>query len=162
MRIRELAPRSWYYFRIGYNTYLVFLIGYGSTLVTVYYLAIKNIPELQSIFQRFSLFAVLATFVGVPVSVLIGWIHTKRSGLWKAEIDIGVEANPYYYRLPPGYNKEAIFPTYLEILRLVKRLSERANVLTAEDKTEIDNLEKKLKILIEGGYVGVPKRRMDL
>ena len=70
MRIEELASRSWYYFRIGYNTYLVFLLGYSSTLVTVYYLAIRNIPELQSLFQRFWLFAVLATVIWVPASVM--------------------------------------------------------------------------------------------
>jgi hypothetical protein len=161
MRISELASRSWYYFRIGYNTYLVFMIGYGSTLVTIYYLAIKNIPEIQSLFQRFWLFAVLSTVVGVPVSVLIGWVHTKRSILWKTEIDIATEANPYYYRLPPGYWKEAAFPAYLEILKLVKMLSERANVLTAEERARIEKIEKNLEILMQGGYVGTPRVKLD-
>jgi hypothetical protein len=162
VKLAELASRSWYYFRIGYNTYLVFLIGYGSTLVTIYYLAIRSIPELQIVFQRFSLFVVLATLVGVPVSVLIGWIHTKRSSLWKAELDIGIEANPYYYRLPPGYYKEATFPVYWMILRLIRKLSEKEDLLSEEDKMELDELEKRIKILLEGGYVGVPKRRSDL
>jgi len=162
MRIEELASRSWYYFRIGYNTYLVFLLGYSSTLVTVYYLAIRNIPELQSLFQRFWLFAVLATVIGVPASVMIGWVHMKRSSLMKAEIDIAVEANPYYYKLPPGYWKDAAFPVYLKTLRLVRALSEKANLLTKEEEAEIDELEKKLKILLEGGYLGVPRRKLDL
>jgi len=162
MRIEELASRSWYYFRIGYNTYLVFLLGYSSTLVTVYYLAIRNIPELQSLFQRFWLFAVLATVIGVPASVMIGWVHMKRSSLMKAEMDIAVEANPYYYKLPPGYWKDAAFPVYLKTLRLVRALSEKANLLTKEEEAEIDELEKKLKILLEGGYVGAPRRKLDL
>ena len=161
MRVEELASRSWYYFRVGYNTYLVFLLGYGSTLVTVYYLAIRNIPELQSLFQRFWLFAVLATVIGVPASVMIGWVHTKRSSLMKAEMDIAVEANPYYYKLPPGYWKDAAFPVYLKTLRLVRALSEKANLLT-EEEAEIDELEKKLKILLEGGYVGAPRRKLNL
>jgi len=162
MKVDELASRSWYYFRIGYNTYLVFLLGYGSTLVTVYYLAIRNIPELQNLFQRFWLFAVLATVIGAPASVMIGWVHAKRSSLWKAEMDITVEANPYYYKLPPGYWKDAAFPAYLKTLRLVRALSKRANLLTKEEEAEIDELEKKLKILLEGGYVGAPRRRLDL
>ena len=162
MKIEDLASRSWYYFRIGYNTYLVFLLGYGSTLVTVYYLAVRNIPELQTLFQRFWLFAALATVIGAPVSVMIGWVHTKRSGLWKAELDISVEANPYNYKLPPGYWKDAAFPAYLKTLRLVRALSERANLLTKEEEAEIEELEKKLKTLLEGGYVGVPRRRLDL
>lgn len=161
MRIIELVSRSWYYFRIGYNTYLVFMIGYGSTLVTIYYLAIKNIPELQDLFQRFWLFAILATIIGAPTSVLIGWVHTKRSILWKTEIDIGAEANPYYYKLPPGYWKEAGFPAYLEILKLVKGLSEKANLLNAEEKARIEKIEKNLEILMQGGYLGTPRVKLD-
>ena len=162
MNIEELASRSWFYFRVGYNTYLVFLVGYGSTLVTVYYLAIRNIPELQRLFDRFWIFALLATIIGVPVSVIIGWIHTKRSTFWKAEMDISVEANPYYYKLPPGYWKEAAFPAYLEILRLLKAISERQNLLTEDDKAKIERLERNLEILTKGGYLGAPRRRLDL
>lgn len=162
MRIEELASRSWYYFRIGYNTYLVFLLGYGSTLVTVYYLAIRNIPELQNLFQRFWLFAVLGTVIGVPLSVIIGWVHTKRSALLKAEMDITVEANPYYYKLPPGYWKDAAFPAYLKTLKLVKALSERANLLSEEEAAEIKELEKRFETLLKGGYVGTPRRKLNL
>jgi len=135
-------------------------LGYGSTLVTVYYLEIRNIPELQRVFERFWLFAFLATIVGVPLSVIIGWVHTKRSTLWKAEIDISVEANPYYYKLPPGFWKEAAFPAYLEILRLVKVISERENLPTEDNKAKIESLEGKLEVLIEGGYLGAPRRRL--
>lgn len=159
--VRELLPRCWYYFRIGYSTYLVFLLGYGSTLVTVYYLAIRNIPELESIFNKFWLFSVLATAIGVPLSVIIGWMHTKGTNLWKAEIDISLEANPYNYKLPPGFWKEAAFPAYLETLRLLKALCERAGFLDQDDKARIDKLQRKLEILLEGGYVGTPRRRLD-
>jgi len=162
VKIEDLASRSWYYFRIGYNTYLVFLLGYGSTLVTVYYLAITNVSELQNLFQGFWLFAVLATAIGVPVSVIIGWAHTKKTGLWKAEMDIVAEANPYNYKLPPGYWKEAAFPAYLKTLRLVRALSERASLLSTEEQAEIDELQKKLETLLEGGYLGVPRRKLDL
>ena len=88
----------WYYFRVGYSTYLSFLLGFATTLVTVYYLAITNIPVLEALFPHFGIFAVIALIVGVPTACIIGWFHLKGSSLWKSEIDIGVEANPYLYK----------------------------------------------------------------
>lgn len=161
MKLIELVSRCWYYFRMGYNTYLVFLLGYGSTLVTVYYLAIKNIPELQDIFQKFWLFAVLATVIGIPLSTTIGWIHAKRSLLWKAEFEISTEANPFIYRAA-GYTREAQIPATLETLRLVKLISEKENLLDPDTRKRIEDLERKLETLRDGGAVGQPKRSTSL
>ena len=86
----------WYYFRIGFATYLSFVLGAVNTLVVVWYLAIQNAPAIQSIFGHFLEFGVVATLIGVPLSVGIGWIHIKRSPAYTSELDIGVEANPYY------------------------------------------------------------------
>jgi hypothetical protein len=152
--------RAWYYFRIGYSTYLTFLLGYVSTLITVYYLAIKNIPDLLVVFPHFVPFAVLATVSGVPLSVVIGWLHLKRSSAFASEVDIGVEANPYYYKLYPGYNKEVFAPLYLELLVQLKRLASAQGVLSSEEKARIEDLESKMQILIDGGFVGTPRRRM--
>ena len=68
----RILSRMWFYFRIGYATYLTFLLGYVSTLVTVYYLAIKNLPTLLDIFPRFVPFAFLATIIGGPLSIVLG------------------------------------------------------------------------------------------
>jgi len=161
MRVERLITRSWYYFRTGYGTYLVFLLGFVSTLVTVYYLAINNIPMLKAYFPSFTTFAILAMLIGVPFSVIIGWVHTKRSSLYSAEVDIAVEANPYNYKLAPGYWKEAAFPAYLETLRLVKALCEREGLLTQDDREKTEQLERKFEILIKGGYVGTPRRKLN-
>jgi hypothetical protein len=150
--------RVWYYFRIGYATYLTFLLGYVSTLITVYYLAIKNIPEILSFFPKFVPFAVLASITGVPFSVAIGWVHLKRSGAYTSELDIGVEANPYNYKLPAGYAKEATVPAMLVTLNLLKRLLEKQGLLDNEEIERIDALERQLTHLIEGGMVGRPRR----
>jgi len=64
---------------MGYSTYRTFLLGYITTLVTVYYLAIKDIPYLLDLFPRFVPFAILATVIGLPVAVGLGWFHYKRS-----------------------------------------------------------------------------------
>jgi len=154
-----LAARLWYYFRLGYSTYLTFLLGYISTLVTVYYLAIKNIPQLLEVFPRFVPFAALATAVGAPLSGAIGWIHLKRSTMMASEQDISVEANPYTYKLPPsGVQKDVQYPTVLMQLRMIRRIAESEGKLTDSEKASLDDLEQKLEILIRGGYVGSPRR----
>jgi hypothetical protein len=158
-RMRFLT-RVWFYFRIGYATYLTFILGYVSTLITVYYLAIKSIPDLLSIFPHFVPFAILATVIGGPLSVGVGWMHYKRSSAFTSEVDIQYEANPYYFKLPPGYNLEVLGPLYLEILVLLKRLVAAQEMLNEQDKAQIEKLEEKLQILVNGGFVGTPRRKL--
>jgi hypothetical protein len=157
--ITRFVTRSWYYFRMGYSTYLTFLLGYLSTLVTVYYLAIKDMPMLLKIFPHFLTFVIFGTIVGVPLSVLIGWLHLKRTSAWTAEVDIGVEANPYNYKLPPGYWTEVFAPTFLELLKQNRKILASNNLLSPEDSRKIVELEEKLSTLVSGGYVGRPRRR---
>lgn len=159
-RIRRFLFRAWYYFRLGYGTYATFLLGYITTLVTVYYLAIKGIPDLLEIFPHFWLFGVVVTLAGGPVIVMIGWAHLKRSQAYSAELDISYEANPYLYKMYPGYWIEAFTPLYLEIARFLRRASEKEGVLTEEDRERLKEIERKLETLIRGGYVGAPRRRL--
>jgi len=128
-------------------------------MITVYYLAIKNIPSLQDLFPRFVPFAGLATVIGVPLSVGIGWVHLKRSPAYSSEQDISVEANPYNYRLPPGYTKEVFTPIVLEQLKLMKQLAQTQGLLDNDAKTRIEHLERQIKLLIEGGMVGTPRSK---
>jgi hypothetical protein len=97
MRGSRFIFRVWYYFRLGYTTYLTFLLGFTTTLVTVYYLAITNIPALRDVIPHFLWFAITAIVVGVPIVCLLGWSHMKGSALYRSEVDISVEANPHLY-----------------------------------------------------------------
>lgn len=162
MSISTFIYRMWFYFRVGYNTYLTFLLGFATTMVTVYYLAIKNIPELLDIFPHFVPFAVLSILVGVPLSSFIGWYHIKGTAIWRSELDISVEANPYNYKVPSGFWKEAFTPLYLEVLKGMKKMLEKQNMLSEDEKKRMEDLEQKLQTLIEGGYVGIPRARIDL
>lgn len=159
MRIGRILFRAWYYFRLGYSTYLTFLLGYVSTLVTVYYLAIRNIPSLLDFFPKFVPFAILATLIGGPLSVGIGWLHLKRSGAYSSEQDISVEANPYQYKSPPGVALEVSYPSMLIIMRILRRLAETNGLLSDSEKKELEELDKKYLILLSGGYVGTPRER---
>jgi len=158
MGVGNAVFRAWYYFRIGYGTYLTFLVAGANLLVSVYYLAIRNIPALQLVFESFTVFTITILSIGVPLAVFIGWVHLKRSPAWRTELDIGAEANPYNYRLPPGYWMEVFAPLYLELLTLVSRLAEREGALTEEEKAKTRELQEKLMTLVAGGLVGTPRR----
>jgi hypothetical protein len=160
MKIMDLVFRSWYYFRVGYATYLVFPIGYVSTLVTLYYLAVKNLPEVERFFPRFLTFAILATALALPISVLVGWTHLKRSKAWKTEMDISVESNPYYYKLPPGYYIEVMFPILKELLSNTAQLLDKQGLVDVSRKEKLEELQKKLEVLLQGGIVGRPRLKL--
>jgi hypothetical protein len=156
----RFATRLWFYFRIGYGTYLTFLLGAVNTLVVVWYLALREVPSIENLFGHFVPFAVVVTIIGVPLSVLIGWVHLKRSPAYSSEVDISVEANPYNYRLIPGYWREAFVPLYLELLVQLRRLMEAEKLLNNEEKARIEGIERKLRILVEGGSVGTPRTKI--
>ena len=156
----KYITRFWYYFRIGYATYLTFLLGYVSTLITVYYLAIKSLPYLLDIFPHFETFSLLATVIGAPASVIIGWLHLKRSQAYNAEADISVESSPYTYKLSPGVLQEAFAPLYFELLVQVRKLTEAQGLLSDTERARIEDIEKKMQTLIDGGYVGKPRRKI--
>jgi len=159
LRGLNFVGRLWYYFRTGYGTYLTFVLGVVNTLTVIYYLLIKSVPALLVIFPAFLEFSLVAVLTVVPLAVFTGWLHIKGSPAWYAEQDVIVEASPYNYKLPPGFYREAWTPTYLELLELTRRLAKRENLLTVEEEAKIQELEKKLNILVEGGYVGNPRRR---
>ncbi len=150
--------RSWYYFRTGYATYLAFILAAINMMVVVYYLAIKSIPALEIVFPSFAIWALIITAVGIPLSVFLGWLHVKRSAAFRSELDIQVEANPYYYKLPPGFWKDVFAPTYLELLKLSLKLLNK-EPLTEEEQKQIKELQKKLESLISGGYIGNPRTK---
>jgi len=159
IRARFLT-RLWYYFRIGYSTYLTFALGYISTLVTIYYLAIKNLPTLLDLFPHFVPFAILATVIGGPASVAIGWLHFKRTPAYSSEQDISVEANPYNYKTAPGKERDAIIPMFLELLLLQEKALDAQKLLSEEEKDRIHAIQDKLRVLISGGMIGTPRRSL--
>lgn len=156
--IRKSLPfRSWYYFRTGYATYLTFIVASVNTMVTVYYLAIRNIPDLEFFFPSFSIWSVFIIGVVTPLAIFLGWVHLKRSPAYRSELEVSIEANPYYYKLPPGFWKEALAPVFLEILKLNLKIISKEQ-LTESELNELKNLQKKLETLIDGGVLGNPKR----
>jgi hypothetical protein len=138
---------------MGYNTYLTFLLGYVTTIVTVYYLAINNISLLKIIFPSFWLFCILALVVGVPVSIFMGLFHFKRSQAYSAEVDIGVEANPYYYKVTPGKERELQIPFTVANIDLTLAMARKLDVLTPElESILLQVREKYVRLGKHGDY----------
>ncbi len=156
---RNLGFRAWFYFRQGWATYFAFIMAAVNVLVTTYYLAIKDIPALKIIFPSFTYYVVILSVIGIPLLVLAGYIHYKRIHAFSSEADIVAESNPYYYKIPPGFSREAVFPLYLVMINVLVKLSKNEK-LTDKDLEEIKKLQEKLETLIKGGIVGSPPKNL--
>jgi hypothetical protein len=137
---------------------LALILAGINSLVTVYYLAINNIPALKILFPDFTSWVAIVLSTVVPFAIFIGWMHVKRSRAFSSELEVQTEVNPYYYKLPPGYSKELLVPTYLAILNLnLKILNKEA--ITEDEKKQIKDLQSGLEHLINGGTAGLPHGR---
>ena len=161
MNLRRLLFRAWYYFRMGYNTYLTFILGFVTTIVTVYYLAINNIEFLKLMFPSLWLFSILALAVGVPLGIFMGLFHFKRSQAYSAEMDIGVEANPYYYKVTPGKERELQIPLTVANIDITLAMAKKFGVLTPELESELLQLREKYVRLAEHGEYRVSRAPSD-
>lgn len=94
----SLTFRSWYYFRMGWATYFAFIFAAVNTLTVTYFLAIERYPFLTTIFPSFLQYIVIIVGIGIPILVIVGYIHYKRTLAFKSEADVMVESNPYQRR----------------------------------------------------------------
>ena len=74
--------------------------------------------------------------IGVPILILIGYIHFKRSSAYRSEADISIEVNPYFRRIL--LNTELMVPFHLKITELLLKLSQDEKL----DKSEIEEIKK--------------------
>jgi len=96
---QNLGFRAWFYFRQGWSTYFAFIFAAINTMVVTYYLAIEKIPDLKTIFPSFYVYLAIASSIGIPLLVLVGYAHQKKTSSFKAEADIGYESNPHALRM---------------------------------------------------------------
>jgi hypothetical protein len=69
-----------------------------NVLTVTYFLAIENYPILQAIFPTFAHYILTMAGIGVPLLVVVGYVHYKRSQAFTAEADISLEVNRYLAR----------------------------------------------------------------
>lgn len=153
---KSIPFRSWVYFRTGYAEYFVFVFGLLNTFTLTYYLAVENYPSLQAVFPSFGLYITIISTVGLPLLVLLGYVHIRRSSAYRSEVEISVETQPYMYRLPPGIHQEVLGPFFYEMLGVLKK-ADAGQKLTPEEIQTINDLDKKLDFLVGGGILKKPR-----
>ena len=138
---KNLGFRGWFYFRTGWTTYFAFIAAAINTLTVTFFLAIEKYPSLSVIFPTFFHYVMIVVVIGVPVLVLVGYVHFKRSKSFRAEADIQIETSPHIRRMLQ--NTEILLPMYLKLTELMVKLSENKK-LTDKELQEVSKLQKQL------------------
>ena len=138
---KNLGFRGWFYFRTGWATYFAFVVAAINALTVTFFLAIEKYPSLSVIFPTFFHYIVIVVGIGIPVLVLVGYVHYKKSKSYRAEQDILVEASPHFRRILQ--NTEFLLPSYLKITELIMKLSENKK-LSDKELEEVSKLQKQL------------------
>ena len=146
MKFSDLIFRSWYYFRNGWSLYFAFIFSAINTLTVTYFLAIENYPVLQSFFPSFPHYVIILSLIAIPLLVTIGYVHWKRSGARKAEIDINYEVDPY--RARTLVNSELILKINLNLINLTIKLSTEEK-LNSDEIQKIKSLQNELETFID-------------
>ena len=132
--------RGWFYFRQGWANYFTFLMAATNTLTVTYFLAIQRYPVLTAIFPNFIQYVSIVTIIGIPLLVVVGYVHYKRTLAYRAEVDVGLEANPYQLR--NVVNNALSVELELRIFEMILKLSKNQK-LTENEITELTNTHKK-------------------
>src|SRR5690348_596789 len=118
MNLERLIFRSWFYLRVGYGTYIAFLIGFLCNIIVIYKLAIAQ-TSLVSIFPHLSVFTAIAVVAASPISIIIGLFHMRRTAAYAADASVSMEANPYVYKIVPGKEREVTVPLSILTARVL-------------------------------------------
>ena len=134
----NLGFRSWFYFRMGWGTYFAFIFAAINTLTVTYYLAIERVPTLITIFPNFLQYILIISAVGVPLLIIVGYVHYKRTVAFKSEIDVTMESNPYQRR--NIVNITLILKSIMQTNQLLLKLSQNEKL----SSTEIEEINSKI------------------
>ena len=149
---KNLGFRGWFYFRTGWATYFAFVVAAINALTVTFFLAIENYPLLSVIFPTFFHYIVIVVGIGVPILVLVGYIHFKKSKSFRAEADVLIETNPHIRRILQ--NTEILLPAYLKLTEIIVKLSENKK-LTDEELKEVSKFQNQLNNHIDKREISI-------
>ena len=139
MSQQNIGFKGWFYFRQGWSVYFAFIMAAINTLTVTYFLAIENYPSLKTVFPSFEVYIVIIATIGIPLLVIIGYSHYKRTVAFKSEVDVIMESNPYQRR--NIVNLSLIVDSIIMTNQLLVKLSKKEELST----DELNNINKKLK-----------------
>lgn len=146
--------RAWFYFRQGWSTYFAFIFAAVNTLTVTYYLAIDNYPFLKTIFPSFEQYILIVVVIGIPLLVLVGYAHYKKTPSYRAEADVWVESNPYQARVL--VNTQFSLALNMKLTNVLLKLSSKQEI-TQEEIDEIKVLQTKFLEHIENRTISNKK-----
>jgi hypothetical protein len=146
----NLGFRGWFYFRQGWSVYFAFIFAAVNTLTVTYFLAIDNYPFLKDIFPSFIHYVAVIVLIGIPLLVLVGYAHYKRTASFKAEADIHIEANPHLRRILT--NTEFMLTMSLQLSELSMKLMNNEK-LTSDEMNNLKQLQIEFQKQIGGRRV---------
>ena len=141
---------------MGWSTYFAFIFAAVNTLTVTYFLAIDNYPALQAIFPSFMHYVIIIILMGVPLLVLVGYVHFKKSPSYRAEAAVTYESNPWGLR--ELINSEFNLTLNLRMLQLITKLSKQEKL----DENELDEIKKLEKELTEFRESRSVENKMDV
>tara|TARA_Y100000996_G_C22541093_1_gene650085 strand:- start:1472 stop:1966 length:495 start_codon:yes stop_codon:yes gene_type:complete len=153
---RNRGFRAWFYFRNGWSLYFAFIFAAINTLTVTYYLAVEKYPDLNWIFPTFFHYIAIVVATGVPLLVLIGYVHYKRTAARKAEVDISYETDAYKARTL--VNTEISMQLNLKLIDVLMKFSKNEKI-SDENYEEIKKLYTDLSKFTDDRTF---KNKMDL
>jgi len=153
---RNPGFRAWFYFRNGWSLYFAFIFAAINTLTVTFYLAIDKYPDLSWLFPTFFHYIIIVCSIGVPLLVIVGYVHYKRTAARKAEVDISYETDAYKARTL--VNTEIAITLNMKLLDMITKIS-RKQELSNEDYQELEKLRQKLSTFTSDRTF---KNKMDL
>jgi hypothetical protein len=111
-------------------------------LTVTYFLAIENYPTLKEVFPSFEQYVMIIVFIGVPLLVLVGYAHYKKTPSYRAEADVWMESNPYWARVL--INSQFSLSLNLKMINLITKLSNNEKISQVE-LDELEGLQKKFE-----------------
>ena len=143
---KNVAWRGWWYFRQGWSNYFTFLMAAVNTLTITYFLAIERYPALVAIFPNFIQYVLIVALIGIPLLVLVGYAHWKKTSARRAEVDIFYEVNPYFVRVL--VNTEMMLQMNLKLNKHLLKL-QQGQKLSDEEINELSELQEKVSKFTE-------------
>ena len=134
--------RGWFYFRMGWSTYFAFIFAAINTLTVTYFLAIERYPFLNVIFPGFIEYVLIITCIGVPLLVLVGYVHYKKTKAFQAETAVGAESNPYQRR--NIVNITILLSLTMKLNEMVLKMTKNEK-LTSKEVEEVEKLQDEIK-----------------
>ena len=137
--------RGWFYFRMGWSTYFVFLLAAINTLTVTYFLAIDNYPSLKAVFPSFEQYVVITVCIGIPLLIVVGYAHYKKTKAFRSEMDVLVESNPFLRR--NTVNADIILRFNINLINLVLKLSK--DTISEDELNDMKKIQKEITDLIK-------------